>query len=168
MTIIVRDPGEVLFGGRVLRCALGRGGIGTKAGEGDGITPAGLYPLRSAFYRPDRLDRPKTGLPTIPLLHTDGWCDDPGHADYNRQVRTPFGASHEKMWREDALYDVVVVLGFNDDPVRSGLGSAIFMHVAKPKYEPTEGCVALALMDLLDVLEGCSADSQIEIMSPAP
>jgi len=168
MNIIVRDPGEILYDDKVLRCALGRGGIGPKTGEGDGLTPVGIYPLRSVFYRPDRLDRPKTGLLTIPLLHTDGWCDDPGHIDYNRQVRTPFEASHEKMWRKDALYDVVVVLGFNDDPVRPGLGSAIFMHVARPEYESTEGCVALTLKDLLSVLEGCTTDSQIEIMPPAP
>jgi len=168
MNIIVRDPGEVLCDGRALRCALGRGGIGSKIGEGDGITPAGLYPLRSVFYRPDRLDRPKSGLPTVPLLHADGWCDDPGHVDYNRQIRIPFDGSHEKMWREDALYDVVVVLGFNDDPVRPGQGSAIFMHVARPEYEATEGCVGLALKDLLSVLEGCTTNSQIKILPPAP
>jgi len=168
MNIIVRDPGEIVFRDKVLRCALGRSGIAAKIGEGDGITPAGPHPLRSVLYRPDRLNAPQTGLPVRPLLRTDGWCDDPNHADYNCPVRTPFEARHEKMWREDALYDVVVVLGYNDAPVKPGLGSAIFMHVAKPEYGPTEGCVALAVKDLLEILEHCTPDSQIEIISPAP
>jgi len=168
MSIIVRKPGEVLCGNRVFRCALGRGGIGPKTGEGDGITPIGRYPLRSVFYRPDRLSTPKTGLPVIPLLHTDGWCDDPDHAEYNRQVRRPFSASHEKMWREDTLYDLVVVLGYNDDPVMLGKGSAIFMHIARPGYQTTEGCIALTTNDILAVLESCEPGCQIEIMCPAP
>ncbi|MBF0268065.1 MAG: L,D-transpeptidase family protein [Alphaproteobacteria bacterium] len=134
------------------RCALGRSGVSTAKREGDGATPAGRFPLRRVFFRPDRLDPPLTRLPVLALHPDDGWCDDPGHLDYNRPVRLPFAASHEKMWREDALYDLGAVLGHNDAPPVPYLGSAIFLHVAKPDYAPTEGCVALALDDLRSLL----------------
>jgi L,D-peptidoglycan transpeptidase YkuD (ErfK/YbiS/YcfS/YnhG family) len=81
-----------------------------------------------------------------------GWCDDPMDVEYNRQVRLPFHARHEVLWREDHLYDVIVELGFNDDPVITGRGSAIFLHVARPGYSPTEGCAACALRDLLGLI----------------
>ncbi len=166
MKIIIRHPGEVLFADKVCRCAVGRGGIGIKAGEGDGITPVGVFPLRSVFFRPDRLNPPRTGLPVSPLLPTDGWCDDPGHSAYNQQILLPATASHEALWREDSVYDVIVVIGYNDDPVEPGKGSAIFMHLARPLFEPTEGCIALEIEDLLGLLECCDTDSQIDIMSP--
>jgi L,D-peptidoglycan transpeptidase YkuD (ErfK/YbiS/YcfS/YnhG family) len=137
--------------GRRVRCAIGRGGIRTDKREGDGATPAGRFPLREAMYRPDRLVPPPTRLALRPLSERDGWCDDPADADYNRLVRLPHPAHCEQLWRGDALYDLLIVVGYNDDPVEPGRGSAIFIHVAKPGYAPTEGCVALALPDLLDL-----------------
>ena len=154
--LIMPDQTEV-------RCALGRGGIGIKSGEGDGITPIGSWPLRRLFYRPDRLDRPVTQLKSDPIQPDDGWCDAPEDPKYNRLVTLPYPASCETMWREDALYDLVVVLGHNDDPVVAGAGSAIFMHLARPGYTPTEGCVALARQDLLHLLTQCGPDSIIRI-----
>lgn len=139
--------------GRSYRAALGRGGISPHKQEGDGATPAGNLPLRRVLYRADRVRRPRTPLPTMPLAPHDGWCDDPSHPDYNRMVRLPHPARHEALWRSDAVYDVIGVLGWNDDPVVRGRGSAIFLHVARPDFAPTEGCVALALPDLLFVLE---------------
>jgi L,D-peptidoglycan transpeptidase YkuD (ErfK/YbiS/YcfS/YnhG family) len=91
-------------------------------------------------------------VPKEPLAPEDGWCDDPTHADYNRQVRLPHPARHEELWRADALYDVIGVLGWNDAPVQRGRGSAIFLHLARPDFAPTEGCVALAQSDLLRLL----------------
>ena len=135
------------------RCAVGRGGIGVKLREGDGITPAGRYLLRRVLYRPDRLKAPVTRLSLAPLQLQDGWCDAPADPHYNRQVRLPYPASAEALWRADALYDVIAVVGFNDDPVVPGKGSAIFLHVARPDYAPTEGCIALGLTDLLAALE---------------
>jgi L,D-peptidoglycan transpeptidase YkuD (ErfK/YbiS/YcfS/YnhG family) len=108
--------------------------------------------MRRVLYRPDRLARPATGLPVTKLTPQMGWCDDPMDVEYNRQVRLPFHARHEVLWREDHVYDLIVELGFNDDPVISGRGSAIFLHVAQPDYAPTEGCVACALPDLLGLL----------------
>jgi L,D-peptidoglycan transpeptidase YkuD (ErfK/YbiS/YcfS/YnhG family) len=152
--IIVTPDGTVSLGGLRFRCALGKGGVLPEADkrEGDGATPLGRYPLRQVFYRPDRIAPPQTRLPVQALTSRDGWCDDPLDPAYNRFVTLPHGASHEKLWRDDAVYDVIVVLGHNDDPPVPGLGSAIFMHVARPDYSGTEGCIALALPDLLELL----------------
>lgn len=128
-----------------VRAALGRSGV-TKASdkrEGDGATPLGRYPLRRVLYRADRVAAPKTALPVRPLRPDDGWCDAPDDAAYNRPVRRPYPASHEALWREDGLYDIILVLGHNDDPPIRGAGSAIFLHCKRGDYEPTEGCVAL-------------------------
>ena len=138
-------------GGRV-RCAVGRGGIAHKKTEGDGITPIGTWPLRHVLYRPDHVPPPTTGLPVAAIASDDGWCDAPNDANYNRLVKLPYRAGHERLWRDDALYDVVVVIGFNDDPVVKGVGSAIFLHIARENYEPTEGCVALSRDDVLRIL----------------
>lgn len=157
MDLIVDPAAAMLIGGfRRYRCALGRGGIVVDKREGDGGTPVGRFPLRQVFYRPDRLAAPPvTALPVRAIAPTDGWCDAPEDPAYNRPVTLPYPASAETMWREDTLYDVVVVLGHNDDPPVPGRGSCIFLHVARPGYAPTEGCVALALPDLLAVLADC-------------
>ena len=138
--------------GRSLRTAIGRGGIAVHKQEGDGATPAATLPLRRVLYRADRVPVPQTRLPREPIAPTDGWCDDPGHPDYNRPVRLPHAGRCEELWRRDPLYDVVVVLGWNDAPVERGRGSAIFLHCAAPDYGPTEGCIALALDDVLTLL----------------
>ncbi len=143
------------FGGPV-RCALGQSGLIRHKREGDGATPIGCWPLRRVLYRPDRLAAaPKTLLPVAPLTPQDGWCDDPTHPDYNHPVTLPHPASCEHLWRDDPIYDVITVLGHNDSPPQPGLGSAIFLHVARPEYSPTKGCVALSLPDLLTLLARC-------------
>ena len=153
---VVHRDGRLVFQGQSMRCALGRGGViaPERKREGDGATPAGLLTLRRAFYRADRGPTPRTSLPRVPIMRDDGWCDHPDHAEYNRLVRLPFDASHEQMWRDDALYDVVAELGWNDAPVARWCGSAIFLHLAGADFGPTEGCVALARADLLALLAG--------------
>jgi L,D-peptidoglycan transpeptidase YkuD (ErfK/YbiS/YcfS/YnhG family) len=146
-----------------LPCALGRSGRKAGKREGDGATPIGSFALRKAFYRPDRLVRPRTLLPLSPLRKDDGWCDAPGDRNYNRHVRHPYPASAEHLWRDDGLYDVVVVLGHNERPRVQGRGSAVFMHVAGPGFTATAGCVALRLPDLLRVLEYVSAGALVRI-----
>jgi L,D-peptidoglycan transpeptidase YkuD (ErfK/YbiS/YcfS/YnhG family) len=163
MDIHVTAEGELRFGRRRFRCALGRGGVKREKREGDGATPAGSFPLRRLLYRADRLGKPRCGLAKAAISPDDGWCDDPAHAAYNRQVKLPFAARHEVLWRDDGVYDLVVVIGHNDDPPLAGMGSAIFLHLARPDYAPTEGCVALALPDLLHVLAGMDAESLIHI-----
>jgi L,D-peptidoglycan transpeptidase YkuD (ErfK/YbiS/YcfS/YnhG family) len=161
MDLEVFPDGRLRWQGRDYRCALGRSGVTAEKREGDGATPAGRWQLRALLYRADRIAAaPATrGLIARPLAPDDSWCDDPADANYNRQVKRPYGASHEEMWRDDGLYDVVVVLGHNDRPPVPGLGSAIFLHVAAPDYASTEGCVALALKDLLEVLADCGPES---------
>ena len=166
MEISVIWPDRLECDGHIYRCALGRGGIVMDKREGDGGTPVGGFALRRVLYRPDRLDAPATGLPVDAIAPEDGWCDDPAHPDYNRPVGLPFSASHEKLWRDDEVYDVILILGHNDDPPVPGKGSAIFMHVARPDYAPTEGCVALALEDLLAVLARCRPGDTIRVNPP--
>jgi L,D-peptidoglycan transpeptidase YkuD (ErfK/YbiS/YcfS/YnhG family) len=152
MQAVVHPDGRLVLRNDIFRVALGRAGVGIHKQEGDGTTPAGLLPLRRVLYRLDRLPAPDCAVPIEPIGDTDGWCDDPAHRDYNRPVRLPHEARCEELWRQDGLYDVVGVLGWNDAPVERGRGSAIFLHVAWQDYGPTEGCVALALPDLLRVL----------------
>ncbi len=135
--------GRFVLRGETLRAALGRGGVRADKTEGDGATPAGLLKLRRVLYRADRGRAPACAVPVELLAPEDGWCDDPAHPDYNRMVRLPHPARHERLWRDDAVYDVIGVLGWNDAPVQRGRGSAIFLHVARPDFAPTEGCVAL-------------------------
>ncbi len=163
MDIIVRSLTELQFNGRSYHCAVGRRGISANKVEGDGVTPVGRYPLRSLRYRPDRLSRPETGLPCIILSPVDGWCDAPDHKMYNRPVSLPFDASHEILWRSDNRYNLLVDLGFNDDPPVAGKGSAIFFHVAGLEFLPTEGCVALSQDDLLEVLKSCGPETHMDI-----
>jgi L,D-peptidoglycan transpeptidase YkuD (ErfK/YbiS/YcfS/YnhG family) len=102
-------------------------------------------------------------LPTAPIAADDGWCDDPADPAYNRPVRLPYAGRHERLWRDDRLYDLVLVIGHNDDPVVAGAGSAVFVHVARPDWAPTAGCVALALPDLLTLLTVCQPGAMLTI-----
>lgn len=171
MRLVAHANNILTAGGRRYRCALGRSGVVTASAkrEGDGASPAGIWPVRRALYRADRLDRPQTALPLQVIEADDGWCDAPGDPAYNRPVRMPWPTSHEVMTRADGLYDVVVVLGHNDDPPVPGAGSAIFFHCASAGYKPTEGCVAVALPDMLTLLALLSPQSTLEISAtPAP
>lgn len=163
MDLILHSVDRLLVGGRAFPCAIGRGGFLKDKKEGDGATPIGVYTLKRVFYRPDRLGRPMTRLPVQVLSEDDGWCDDPDDAAYNTLVKLPYDANHEVMWRDDAVYDVIVEISHNDNPPIPGAGSAVFIHIAKPDYAPTEGCVALAQPDLLEILKGTSTDTRIVI-----
>ena len=148
-----RSLGVVQYGHWRLPCTIGPSGVLSRKREGDGATPFGLFPIRKVLFRPDRLRRPRTGLPLAALRPDDGWCDETGDRNYNCKVALPYAASAEPLWRADDLYDIVVVLGFNDAPRSQGAGSAIFMHVARPDMGPTSGCLALRQGDLLKLLE---------------
>ena len=163
MTTITVTGNQLIYKEQSYACAIGRGGIGAKQGEGDGITPIGSFYPRECWYRADLLDEPKTQLPLRVIHEDDGWCDDSTKPEYNRHITLPFAPSHEKLWRDDNTYNIIVPLSYNDAPVVPGKGSAIFLHVAKPGYSPTEGCVALAQADLLAILPYLSAQSRIEI-----
>lgn len=116
--------------------------------EGDGASPIGSFDLIEVLYRSDRIRRPRSGLPVRAIDRNDGWADAAFDRNYNRLVRHPYPASAERLWRDDGLYDLVVVTGYNVRPRIKGRGSAIFVHVAREDFAPTEGCVALRLADL--------------------
>jgi L,D-peptidoglycan transpeptidase YkuD (ErfK/YbiS/YcfS/YnhG family) len=149
--------------GKRFRCALGRGGIRADKREGDGATPIGRFPLRRVFFRDTP---PKTALPLAAISQRDGWCDAPDDIAYNRAVVLPYPASHEVMWRTDHLYDRVLVIGHNDDPVVPGLGSAVFVHLAHGDYRPTEGCIAFARDDLETILVQLSPEDYVTVLAP--
>ena len=156
--------GYVHLGPLRFPCALGRGGSRMRKREGDGATPIGRWPVLRVLFRADRLPRPRTALPVQRIVPEDGWCDAPDDRNYNRPVRHPYPASAERLWRQDALYDVVVVLGHNQKPRLRGAGSAIFMHVARPGYLPTEGCIALRRDHLLRLLDRLQPGSEVEVL----
>lgn len=151
-------------------CVLGRSGASVSKRESDGATPAHrvLVP-RYGYWRQDRLaQRPQTKLPLTAISAHDGWCDEPVHPAYNQPVKLPFDASHEAMMRADCLYDLCIVLDWNMVPGRARWrGSAIFLHVAKEGYQPTEGCIALALPDLLHVVARINQRTRITVFKQA-
>lgn len=142
-----RHRGIVRCGSLVFPCALGSAGVTHLKREGDGATPAGRHRLLYLYFRRDRTPPPPTPLPLRTLRRHHGWCEDPGHGRYNCPVRLPPGsagaAAHDSMWRSDHLYDVVGVLDWNLSPRVRGRGSAIFLHLCRPGYQPTAGCIAL-------------------------
>ena len=165
MIFTATSDGQLDIGDRKVRCALGPAGVKPAADkrEGDLASPIGVWPIRELLYRPDRAAPPRTALPSRPISQDDGWCDDAADPAYNRPGKLPYPASAETMWREDGLYDLVVVLGHNDDPVVPGFGSCIFLHIAKPHYAPTHGCVAVARPDLEELLARAKPGDAVEI-----
>ena len=162
---VARPDGTFTFADRTLRCAIGKGGVvaADDKAEGDGASPVGVWTMKRVYYRPDRGPAPETGLETVPINRHDGWCDAPDHPLYNRPVTLPFEPSHEKLWRDDHVYDLIVELAHNDAPVRPGFGSAVFFHLAHQDYRPTEGCVASSKADMLKTLERADAATLLEI-----
>lgn len=162
MDIFVNSFGKVIFGVKEYPCALGKNGVAMDKKEGDGMTPIGCFPLREVFYRSDRLEKPETKLPVSEIERNDSWCDDVDRQEYNKKIKLPFSGSHEELWRnEDNLYDIIVVVGYNDSPVVFGKGSAIFLHIARPEFTPTLGCIAFKKEDLLGILKSCDLETKV-------
>ena len=154
--------GLLIAGTRVMRCALGRSGITAFKREGDGATPLAAMAVLAGYYRKGRF-APQTRLPMTPIRADLGWCDAPDDANYNRPVKLPFAASHEELLRDDHLYDAVIVLDWNITSRARNRGSAIFLHVAKPGYAPTEGCVAVSARDMAWLLERVGRGSVVRV-----
>lgn len=154
-----------VFGNFSLACRIGKMGFvdGALGQEGDGKTPLGTYHLRFGLYRGDRLPVPNAALTFWPLSPDDGWCDDPNSPAYNRFIRLPFAASHEKLWREDGAYDIILVLSHNDSPPEAGKGSAVFIHIAQPDDRKTLGCIAFAPENMVKLLPRLTPDMKIII-----
>ncbi|OXE35129.1 MAG: hypothetical protein CGW95_15760 [Phenylobacterium zucineum] len=156
MIFTATSDGRFDFGDRTCSCALGKGGVvdAQVKREGDGASPLGTWPIREVLYRQDRLffKVEELQIASTPIRPTDGWCDAPHDPAYNQKVGLPYDASTESLWREDFVYDVVVVLGYNDAPAVPFKGSAIFLHLARSGYLPTEGCIALSPEDMVAFL----------------
>jgi L,D-peptidoglycan transpeptidase YkuD (ErfK/YbiS/YcfS/YnhG family) len=138
-----RRRGVLVAGPHAIPVALGRGGILANKREGDGGTPRGTFRLRRLWWRPDRMPRPRTLLPVRPIRSDDGWCENPRDRHYNQPIRLKPGEPGDRMKRTDHLYDLIVELDHNTRPRIAGRGSAVFVHIARPGFAPTAGCIAL-------------------------
>lgn len=158
-----RQRGLLLAGGQALVCQLGRNGLAARKREGDGATPRGRFSLLAGMFRSDRMARFASGLSLRPLRRDDGWCDDSRDRRYNRPLRLPSKAGHEALWREDGVYDIVLVTSHNQRPRRSGGGSAIFVHISSAGCGPTAGCIALERQALRRLLPRLAPGCRVEI-----
>jgi L,D-peptidoglycan transpeptidase YkuD (ErfK/YbiS/YcfS/YnhG family) len=159
------DPrrGWLMAGPLAVPVALGRGGIRANKREGDGGTPRGSFRLRRLWWRADRLPRPRTLLPVRRIRSNDGWCEDPRDRHYNQPIRLPADRPGDRLWRSDRLYDLIVELDHNTRPRVAGRGSAVFVHVARPGFAPTAGCVALKPDALLRLIVRAGPRTRIVI-----
>jgi L,D-peptidoglycan transpeptidase YkuD (ErfK/YbiS/YcfS/YnhG family) len=155
--------GEATFNSKKYRCAIGENGVAENKIEGDGKTPIGCFEIRKVLFRKDRIEKPQTELLIEEIQENDGWCDDINDKNYNQQTKLPYNSSHEKLWRDDEVYDIVVVLGFNDNPIVPGKGSAVFIHIARENYSPTDGCIAFKKEDLLEILKNCDKNTLVRV-----
>jgi L,D-peptidoglycan transpeptidase YkuD (ErfK/YbiS/YcfS/YnhG family) len=146
-----------------ISAAIGKSGVSHRKREGDGASPAGAFRLERAFFRNDRVPRIATLANLRPLKRCAGWSDDTGSHRYNRPIQAGAKESHEKLWREDRVYDVIIPTSHNQRPRVLGAGSAIFLHLARPGYAPTEGCVAISLPDLRRLLPRLGRKAQLVI-----
>jgi L,D-peptidoglycan transpeptidase YkuD (ErfK/YbiS/YcfS/YnhG family) len=162
--IIVKESGHLTFKNLKFRCALGKAGIGKKIREGDSITPRGIFKLVKVFYRADKIKNLETPLKKIKIKKNMGWCDDPKSKFYNKLIRLPINFGSEKLYRSDRLYDLVVVLNYNLNPIVKNKGSAIFIHVAKKTFKKTEGCIALNKENLINLLSVIRKNTKIKII----
>ena len=141
------------FNNYKVKCSIGKRGIRIKKREGDLITPKGKYKIKYILYRKDRVQTLKTKIKKITIKKDMGWCNDSTSQKYNKLIKFPFRYSAEKLYRNDSIYDIILVLNFNFKPVIKGKGSAIFIHVAKKNYKSTAGCVALYKKDLINLIK---------------
>ena len=160
--IIVKKSGYLKYKKFKFRCALGKGGIKQKEREGDFTTPKGKFKLIKIYYRSDRIKKINSTLKTIKIKKNMGWCDDVSSNYYNKQIKINKKISHEKLYRKDNVYDIVVVLNYNLNPIIKGKGSAIFLHVAKKNYKKTQGCIALKKNELLNLVSKIKRNTQIK------
>ena len=157
--------GQLCIGPRLFSFVFGRDGYvdNAQGQEGDFKTPLGIYPARYGYYRADRLPTPKSRLTFHAITDADGWCDDSGDMAYNLPVKRPYPARHERLMREDCAYDIILVLGHNDDPIIAGKGSAVFLHICRIDQRPTAGCIAVTPDVMAALLPHLTPGGSIEI-----
>ena len=146
------------------KCAVGKRGISIKKKEGDFITPKGTFKIREIFYRKDRVQNLITKIKKTVIRKNMGWCDDPKSKKYNKLIYFPFKHSAEKLYRRENIYDIILVLNFNMNPVKKNKGSAIFIHVAKKNFQPTQGCIALNKFELIKLVKSIKINTVVKII----
>ena len=161
--IIVKKKGSLEYKNFKSTCALGKAGIGKKKIEGDNITPKGNFRIVKVYYRKDRIKKIHTKFKLIKIKKNMGWCSDPNSKNYNQQIKLPTRFKHEKLYRKDSLYDIILFINYNINPIVKNKGSAIFIHIAKKNYKPTAGCIALKKMDLIKLLGIIKRNTKIYI-----
>jgi L,D-peptidoglycan transpeptidase YkuD (ErfK/YbiS/YcfS/YnhG family) len=161
--IIINESGFLKYRNLKFRCALGKAGIKKKKIEGDNITPKGNYKIVNIYYRKDRVKKIFSKLKLIKIKKNMGWCDDPKSKKYNQLINLPSKNTYEKFYRKDNIYDLIMVLDYNVNPIIKNKGSAIFIHVAKKKYKKTAGCVALKKTHLIELIKIISKRTKISI-----
>ena len=161
--IIVKKSGYLKYKNLKFRCALGEAGIKKKNKEGDSVTPKGIFKITRLYYRPGRIKNITTTLKKIKIEKNMGWCDDPDSNFYNKQISLPNKFSHEKLYRNDNLYDLILIINYNTIPIIKNKGSAIFIHIAKKNYKKTKGCIALKKKDLIELISKIKKNTKIKI-----
>jgi len=145
-----------------VKCAIGKKGIGYKKKEGDLLTPAGQFKIKYILYRKDRV-KISTKLEKKIIKKNMGWCDDPKSNQYNKLIKLPFAYNHEKLFKKENIYDIILVLNYNMNPVKKNKGSAIFIHVARNNFKKTEGCVAIKKLNLIKLIKKLNPNTKIII-----
>ncbi len=161
--IILKKTKYLAFKNLKFRCAIGKNGIKKKIKEGDFVTPKGTFTLKKVYYRGDRIKNLRTKLKKITIKKNMAWCDDPKSKFYNMQIKLPSRYNYEKLYRKDRIYDIIITLDYNTNPIIKNKGSAIFIHIAKKNYSPTNGCIALSKIDLLEILNKINSNTKIKI-----
>ena len=161
--IIINKYGLLKYKNLKFRCTLGKAGIGKKKKEGDFITPKGKYKIIKVYYRADRIKKIKTNFRLYQIKKNMGWCDDPLSKNYNKLIKLPSKFGHEKLYRKDKLYDLILVLNYNFKPIIKNKGSAIFIHIANKNYKKTKGCIGLKKKDLIFILKDIKKNITVKI-----
>ena len=161
--IVVKKNNYLEYKNLKFRCALGKAGIQKKFKEGDKITPKGTYKILSIYYREDRVKKIKCSIKKIKITKQMGWCDDSKSKYYNKQIKVPSKLSHETLYRKDNIYDIVCVINYNINPTLKEKGSAIFLHIARNKYQKTNGCIAVKKNHLIKLLALIKKNTRIKI-----
>tara|TARA_E500000075_G_C6928043_1_gene287686 strand:- start:266 stop:766 length:501 start_codon:yes stop_codon:yes gene_type:complete len=146
-----------------VKCAVGKRGIGLKKKEGDLITPIGEFRIKYILYRKDRVKKIQSKLKMVIIKKNMGWCNDPASQKYNRMINLPFSTSYERLFRKENIYDIILVLDYNMNPIKKNKGSAIFIHIAKKNYKKTEGCIAIKKIELLKIIKEIKINTKVKI-----
>ena len=161
--IIINKSGYLKYKDLKFRCALGKAGINIKKKEGDNITPIGTYKISKIYYRKDRIKKLFSKFKLIEIKKNMAWCDDSKSKNYNKLIKLPSKFTHEKLFRKDEVYDLIIPLNFNTKNIKKNRGSAIFIHVANKKFSSTQGCIALKKEDLICLIKNIK-NNKIKIL----